>query len=133
MRLDTKDTYFRKYEASFSYLVIKNIMSGYIILIRENSQPWGSVFNTKNGLPVPLVVIRLIRTQDKKIASTQVTDVDGRFSFVIPPGDYYLIATKDGYQFPSQRIKEGYHGELIKIDSTKESLIKLNIPIDIKG
>jgi hypothetical protein len=65
-----------------------------------------------------------------------ITDIYGRYVFLIEPGQYTITAQKSGYQFPS-RIMAGesdvvydylYHGQAIRVEATGH--IQVNIPMD---
>lgn len=130
IQISIKDKFFHKYDINVSPIDLQNNKIGYIVLINESSMPWGSVFNSENNKPIELALIRLMKAEDRKVIETKVTDHEGKFSFVIPPGSYYLSVSKEGFEFPSKKAKNGYHGEKIDIASVSESLIKINIPVD---
>lgn len=53
-----------------------------------------------HGNPIPNYVLRLIRARDQKPIAAQVTDDQGRFSFLALPGDYYLSPVTAGWKPP---------------------------------
>lgn len=53
-----------------------------------------------HGEPIPNYVLRLIRARDQKPIAAQVTDEQGRFSFLALPGDYYLSPVTAGWKPP---------------------------------
>ncbi|GAH47157.1 unnamed protein product, partial [marine sediment metagenome] len=50
------------------------------------------------------------------VEAVQITDQEGRFGFLVDPGEYYIKAEKPGYVFPST-IKEKLtlYGKEIKV------------------
>lgn len=133
LRLKIKDKTFHIYNVSISALKLQNDEMGYIILIDEISPPWGTVYDSKNGKPVDLALVRLMRADNKKVIESKVTDHEGRFGFVITPGEYLLSVLKEKYHFPSKIDKSGYHGDKFLVKSETDGLVKINIPIDIES
>ncbi|MEI7512083.1 MAG: hypothetical protein WCK01_01340 [Candidatus Uhrbacteria bacterium] len=108
-----------------------------LILGRRKRERWGSVYNALAKTPVDLAAVRLIHAKTSLILQTRVTDIRGRFSFHVQPGEYRIQATKQGFTFPSTYAKDisvdgeyldVYHGEVIKVE--EESSISVNIPMD---
>jgi hypothetical protein len=106
--------------------------------LAKRRRPWGTVYDsvTKQPLDPAYVVLRSIEGKD---VATAITDLDGRFGFVVPePGAYTLIAHKTNYSFPSQKLvgydhdelyRDLYFGETFSIASAGE-VITRNIPMD---
>lgn len=130
LQFKIRDKSFHIYDVNISALELQNNEEGYIILIEEISPPWGTIYDSKNGKPVDLALVRLMRADNKKVIESKVTDHEGRFGFIITPGEYLLSVTKEKYQFPSKLDKSGYHGEKFSVGSETEGLIKINIPLD---
>ncbi|MEK7122813.1 MAG: carboxypeptidase-like regulatory domain-containing protein, partial [Patescibacteria group bacterium] len=68
--------------------------------LRKKRKPWGVVYNSVTKLPVDLVIVRLFEKGTKRLVETQVTDKNGRFSFLAPPGEYSITATKNPLVYP---------------------------------
>lgn len=106
--------------------------------IRKKQKPWGTVYDSITKRPIDPAYVRVL--QGNKEIATTITDIDGRFSFILPPGSYRLIASKTHYSFPSKKL-EGKHsdeiygnlyfGEDLQINS--EELVQVSIPIDPIG
>lgn len=126
----TTDQQKHNYSINVSTLELDKGNNGYIILITKHALPWGTVRDSKTNEPVDLVLVRLMTSENKRVLETKVTDREGRFGFMIPKGKYFLSVSKEGYQFPSKIIKDGYEGEEIEIKSDAEGVIKIDIPID---
>lgn len=97
---------------------------------------WGVVYDSVSKQPLDPAIVILKDEKGKKL-KTQITDLYGRYSFLVKPGFYYLEARKTNYRFPSQILKDKnkdeiydnlYHGELIKVDKTQ--VLMFNIPMD---
>lgn len=102
---------------------------------------WGVVYNSLNKLPIDLATVRLIQVPSGQVIQTKVTDRQGRFIFIVNPGDYKIEVSKQNFLFPSQLFfsiqQDGhksdlYHGNIIKV-SDKNGVIAVNIPVDPSG
>lgn len=105
--------------------------------LRRKKRPWGTVYDSVTKQPLDPVYVSLYSLSHKEVATT-ITDLDGRFGFLVPPGRYKISARKDSYEFPSKRLagKETddlygglYDGSEINITG-EESLVIKNIPMD---
>lgn len=111
---------------------------GEIIGIRKKRHPWGKVYDSLTKEPLPFSTVRIFEKKTNRLFETHITDRKGRFGFLVVPGEYYLLAQKANYIFPSQKIKERsdekyadlYHGETLEIKKEEEGFIKVNIPLD---
>ncbi|HTL70687.1 MAG TPA: fibronectin type III domain-containing protein [Candidatus Eisenbacteria bacterium] len=108
-----------------------------LLLGRRKRKEFGVVFNSLTKLPVDLAIVRLFRSNGK-LVRTSATDKQGRYAFLVDPGEYRIEATKQGYVFPSQYLKDKkedgqyldlYHGETIRAGE-KGAIITANIPMD---
>jgi hypothetical protein len=100
---------------------------------------WGTVYNSITKRPVDLALIRLYRASDNKLMASRVTDKNGRYIFLVDPGEYYLKVEKAGFEFPSILLKhvrddgnfvDLYYGEKIAISGTDRAAIIANVPFD---
>ena len=105
--------------------------------LRRKRRPWGTVYDSVTKQPLDPVHLTLKDEYGKEIATT-ITDLDGRFGFLVPPGKYKISANKSDYEFPSKKLfgKEKdelysnlYFNETIELKEEGEVLIK-NIPMD---
>lgn len=112
-----------------------------LLLGRRQRAGWGQVYNALNKQPVDLATLRLIDIALNKVVQTKVTDKQGRYAFMVNPGEYRIEASKNGLAFPSELLKayhddgrrtDIYHGETIKV-SEEEAVITANIPLDPLG
>jgi hypothetical protein len=105
--------------------------------LKKRNRPWGTVYDSITKQPIdPAYVTLKNLTTGKEI--TSITDLDGRYGFLVSPGKYTLVANKTNYTFPSKKALGKtidtlygnlYFGEEIKIE-TAGALISKNIPLD---
>lgn len=102
---------------------------------------WGVVYDsvTKRPIDPAEVTIAVHENGVGEFKQSRITDINGRFSFLVTPGHYVITAEKTHYVFPSKIIKgtkDGkydniYRGEVIEVENPY--IINLNIPMDPEG
>ncbi len=121
------------------YYYINHFLSWLLSLlgIRKKRKPWGVVYNSITKGVIDLVIVRLFEKASNRLIETQVTDKSGRFSFLAPPGEYYITATKNPLVFPSQIVKGTIDGDYSNIYrqesfsiSTPDQVMTLSVPLD---
>lgn len=104
--------------------------------LKKKIVPWGVVYDSVTKQPLDPVYLTL-QTNDGKIVAEAITDLDGRYGFLVGPGTYRIFAQKTNYIFPSKKLfgKEKdefydnlYFGEPIEVK--EGGVIKKNIPMD---
>lgn len=78
---------------------------------------WGLVSEKSSNAPLGNAVVRLFTKQYNKLVSTQVTDKEGRYAFLVGPSEYYVTYEKKGYkQHTTESFQVGEHvdGSVIK-------------------
>lgn len=133
IQFKTVDASKHNYTIRISLLELAKNEHGYIVLINKHALPWGTVFDSLTKKPIDLVLVRLMNGTDKRVIETKVTDREGRFGFIVPAGKYYIFVSKEGFEFPSRKSKQGYRGEQITINSDSEGIIKIDVPLDMAG
>ncbi len=108
---------------------------------RAKNKPWGVVYDSVTKLPIDPAVVTIVVDESGvgEFKQTRITDIEGRFSFLVTPGHYKLTAEKTHYLFPSKvvqgksdgKFKNIYHGEVIEVENPY--IINLNIPMDPEG
>lgn len=106
--------------------------------IDRKAKPWGLVYDAHTKQPIDPAVVTISTHENGvgEFTQTRITDIQGRFTFLIAPGHYILKAQKTNYIFPSSIVKgqtDGkfqnvYHGEIIEV--INPDIINLNIPMD---
>lgn len=122
-------------------LYLSRLWSFFLVLLgfRRRTQPWGTVYDSVTKQPLDPAYVVLEDLNGKEVA-TSITDLDGRFGFLVAPGVYRMIANKTNYIAPSQKLagKEKdalynnlYFGEVITLG--KDETITKNIPMDAEA
>lgn len=105
--------------------------------LKKRRRPWGTVYDSVTKQPLDPAYVTLLDSAGKEVSSS-ITDLDGRFGFLLTPGKYHLVANKTHYIFPSKKMAgqvgdvlygDLYFGEEISADVENPILIK-NIPMD---
>jgi len=63
----------------------------------EAPRSQGTVYDIDDRKPVAKAVVRILSLPYHKVLESKLTDSEGRYSFHVGPGMYYLIALKPGY------------------------------------
>jgi sugar lactone lactonase YvrE len=105
---------------------------------KKQMRKWGTVYDAKTKQPLDPVYLTLTNTETKE-EQTAITDMDGRYSFIVDtPGTYTITANKRDYMFPSALLKDKesdhlyqnlYTGGVIRVEGQGEVITK-NIPLD---
>ncbi|MBP6925966.1 MAG: carboxypeptidase regulatory-like domain-containing protein [Candidatus Pacebacteria bacterium] len=115
---------------------IQNILLA-IPAYRRKHMPWGVVYDSKTKEPLDPAYVQLFDEQGNEMGSA-ITDLDGRFGFLVEPGRYRLSSGKTNYAFPSEFLKgkendslykDLYFGDTLEI-TEKGQVITKNIPMD---
>ena len=116
---------------------IFGLLMGALGTKRKNRQ-WGTVYDSVTKRPLDPVYVTLINTETDKEVVSAITDLDGRYGFLVLPGKYRIVTNKTNYTSPSIIMKgksfdevynDLYFGEEIVITKEGEIITK-NIPMD---
>ena len=119
-------------------LVFLRLWSFILILfgLRKKSRPWGTVYDSITKQPLDPAYVVLQDLEGNEIA-TSITDLDGRYGFLVPPGKYRIVVNKTNYSFPSIKLKDKTSDELYvdlylggEIEIKEGEVIAKNIPMD---
>lgn len=111
-----------------------------MLLGRRKKRAWGIVYNSLSKLPVDLAIVRLLDAETGARVKTAATDIEGRFSFLVPEGRYRLEIAKAGYHFPSELVagvetdghyENVYSGNELEIGE-EGALLTPSVPVDPK-
>ncbi len=109
--------------------------------IKKKARPWGTVYDSVTKRPLDPVYVTLIDMRTNKEVASAITDLDGRYGFLVLPGKYKISVQKTNYIFPSQKMSgilfdevynDLYFGNEITVTTEEETITK-NIPMDSKS
>ncbi len=108
-----------------------------VLGLKKRNRPWGTVFDSVTKQPLDPAYVTL-KNLDTQVETTSITDLDGRYGFLVAPGRYSLTANKTNYDFPSLKLhgqtEDALYrnlylgGEITVMDFG--SVISKNIPLD---
>jgi|GEM_PF-6173832 hypothetical protein len=123
---------------SYLYLFLLQLLG-----IRKRTKPWGVVYDSASGKPLPAVHIEILNT-DSKVLQTTISDLEGRYGFLPLPRSLrderfkvQFLVEKKNYKFPSKAPlsytdhivhPHVYRGGLVSFDSTN-----FDLPLDPEG
>lgn len=117
---------------------IANII--FAIPFRRKRRPYGVVYDSETKQPLDPVYVTVYDAETNKIIDTKITDINGRYGFLLPVGTYKMSAQKTHYQFPSQKNAHAqsdgvyddlYFGDVFSITNENSNMaVTLNIPMD---
>ncbi|HLC39160.1 MAG TPA: PKD domain-containing protein [Patescibacteria group bacterium] len=119
------------------YRTILNILQ--ILGFRKRRKPWGTVYDSVTKQPISGALVQIFDAVSGRLKEQTSTDISGRFGFLVNSGEYFIKASKNGYNFPSLNISGNldvgyenlYHGEKINVKYDL-GVINANIPLDQK-
>ncbi len=106
--------------------------------LRKKQRPWGTVYDSITKRPLDPAYVTLIDEATGKEVASAITDLDGRYGFLVQPGKYKIVAQKTNYDYPSFRMEgksfdevygDIYFGTDLTITHEGETITK-NIPMD---
>lgn len=108
--------------------------------LKKKNRSWGTVYDSITKQPIDPAIITLKDLSGKEIASS-ITDLDGRYGFLVGPGKYIIEAQKTNYSYPSSKLSGKISDEVYnnlyfggEIDVLEGGLlINKNIPMDPIG
>lgn len=126
---------------SFSELILIPTRLWSMLLIafgfKKRVRPWGTVYDSVTKQPLDPVNVILYDKNNKEVA-TCITDIDGRYGFLVDAGEYKIVVKKTNYTFPSEKVAgetrdqiylDLYFGMPIVINA-KGDVLRKNIPMD---
>ncbi len=126
--------------SSFSQLLLRIGSFGLSIFVPLGKRPWGVVFDSITKQPIDPAYIS-VRDETGEEISSAITDINGRFGFMLNPGTYTIFAGKTNYTFPSKKLngqkatgiyQDLYFGESFTINP-QDDIVTKNIPMDAVG
>lgn len=98
----------------------------------------GIVYDAKTKQPLDPAYVSVIDVATGKEVVNQITDINGRYGFVLKPGTYRMTAGKTHYAFPSallagkdkdEAYENLYFGDAFTVTDEKQ-IVVFNIPMD---
>lgn len=118
---------------------VANALLGFLGYKKRN-QPWGVVYDSVTKQPLDPAYVTLLDTNGNEVASA-ITDLDGRYAFLVEPGTYTMKAGKTNYLFPSalaagktrdEIYNNLYFGQPFTVTSQGQ-VLTFDIPMDPQG
>ncbi len=88
------------YTASASFAAAFSRIASYIgfgLFRLKKRKPWGRVVNHLTDRPIQGATVKILDSAFKKVKETQTTDHDGRFGFLVSPGEYFIGVSRAGF------------------------------------
>lgn len=106
-------------------------------------RPWGIVYDAETKEPIDPAYVTVFNADTGATIDTKITDINGRYGFLLPVGNYRMTAQKTNFVFPSQKLlnkqsddvySDLYFGDVFSVtDTNKDGVIVLNMPMDHLG
>lgn len=103
-------------------------------------RPWGIVYDSESKQTIDPAYVTVYNADTGQVVDTKITDIHGRYGFLLPIGNYRMIAQKTHYVFPSVKLAGQqsdevydnlYFGDVFAVtDTNKNAVITLNMPMD---
>ncbi len=105
--------------------------------LKKEKNFWGVVYDSQTKQPIDPAVVKIVRAGTNMEVQTGITDLGGRYGFLVGPGKYKIIAKKQNYLFPTEMLKGSddgiykhiYKGEFFEVKGGSE-VVAPNIPMD---
>ena len=104
--------------------------------LKKRNKPWGTVYDSVTKQPLDPAYVILEDMNGNEVSSS-ITDLDGRYGFLVPAGQYRMSAKKTNYSFPSNKLAGRTSDELYQdlyfsgtINVEEGGVITKNIPMD---
>ncbi|MBY0538214.1 hypothetical protein K2P47_02335 [Patescibacteria group bacterium] len=105
-----------------------------LLVFRKKIQPWGTIYDSETKAPLDPAYVELFDEAGVK-RNEAITDLDGRYGFLVPPGVYTMNVRKSNYVFPSIKLQSAtrdiiytnlYHGGPVTVSEA----VACDIPMD---
>jgi len=123
------------YDLYLFFLKMIGLITG--IFRRRKHEPWGVVYDSVTKRPLDPAYVIAQDQSSKKSGGEAITDLDGRYGFILKPGEYVIVANKTHYRFPSTQLqgksKDEFYDNLYFGENfgVKEGdIARYNIPLD---
>jgi hypothetical protein len=108
-----------------------------LFTFRKRRRPWGTVYDSVTKAPVDPAYVELFDQAGVKQAEA-ITDLDGRYGFLVPQGSYSMMVRKTNYTFPSKLISLNgqdviYHNLYFGGSFNVSDTVVHDVPMDPQG
>jgi hypothetical protein len=120
----------------------RNLSGGFnnligLLTFRKKRRPWGTVYDSVTKAPVDPAYVELFDQEGRKAAEA-FTDLDGRYGFLVPQGNYSMLVRKTNYVFPSKMLNISgqdviYHNLYFGGSFTVSDTVVHDVPMDPHG
>lgn len=123
----------------FNFILIAfYIFQGGIILsaLILNKKESGRIYNSTNNRSIHGAFVRVYDIEENRQLDVSITDNDGKYYFILDPGEYLIRINAEGYIFPSsnQNIGKLYSSptgvQFIKATVEKSDSLDLSVALD---
>ncbi len=99
-----------------SFLIIHIIIYTLFVVYVKPKKPktWGIVYDRQTKKPIKKVIIKLFSNQYNRLITSQITDNNGRYAFLVGPSQYKIVLEKKGYK-PVEKV--------INVEATEKAVI----------
>jgi hypothetical protein len=115
-----------------NYVILSLYLFQFLLMIVFyffKEKEFGQVLDVSTGLPVSGAIVRIFN-EDRQI-DVAITDKQGRYSFILEPGNYFLKATANGYVFPSENTpnitKNKLGNKLLKFTTQDKQRVNITV------
>lgn len=88
----------------------------------KRSRGWGRVYEAKTKKPVKNAIVRIFDTEFHRLLETQLSDSQGRYSFLVGRSMYYVTVEKKGF-------KSSTTDQIDLTRKGKENIVKMDIAL----
>ena len=108
--------------------------------LKRKNRPWGTVYDSVTKQPLDPAYVTLLDESENEVKGS-ITDLDGRYGFLLTAGRYHIRAGKTHYRFPSTKLsgktsdalyRDLYFGDDIDVRGEGDVVFR-NIPMDQEG
>jgi hypothetical protein len=123
------------YDLYMFFLKLIGLVTG--IFRKKRREPWGVVYDSVTKRPLDPAYVIAQDQSTKRSTGEAITDLDGRYGFILKPGEYVIVANKTHYRFPSKELQGKsrdefydnlYFGESFGVN--EGDVARYNIPLD---
>ncbi|MBU1029375.1 hypothetical protein KKE28_04180 [Patescibacteria group bacterium] len=101
------------------YLIFRRLVKG------SRPKSWGIVYDRRSRKPLRNAVVRVFEARYNKLLETRITDIRGRYAFLVGNNVYYVTYEKPGFQ-----KKQTGPLDLVNVKKEEDQLIADDVGLD---